>query len=852
VSAAPGPAIGAEPEPDADAWAIWKLYQPIQSLQWSAHITRIGDGLAPDFALIDLEPRHWRNPALRPLLVSGLLWMLVALVLTLGAVALRPHDAGLQIPPYLVLLVAFYVGSSLFASYRLGPIFGLLYAGMAALQMLLLWSPFPTLSSLAPSGVAALVAVTTTASLLSIEPDADTRRRALRRRLGFVILAAVLGGLAAAVAFGAPLVLAQPWIAPLGLAGYGPALGLSAALCGGFAAWWRRRAPVRALVAGAACGLGASLFVYSLPASPLPPGGLPAYLSGPLGAAAAGTFFSGSYCLAYAFAHHDAGPRAAVLAGVLAGAMNWLVIDMATHASPLHQLYLFSPFIVFMAILAAATYVIGQWRPAQAAQVELITGQLARLDDIEALGRAHAQILVGNLANGAGARLRNFSLISLEVAAALSHTSTYSMRLALGAVLVRLDDLIAELRDSSERYAGRFHPVALRWREIVAGRLDALARALEQDIANPYVVGVPLTAQDAIFVGRMQIAARLEQSLRARHSPPVLLYGQRRMGKSSLLLNLARLLPESIIPLYVDGQAIAGASHYAEFLYHLAGQMVKSARAQRRLVLPALALDALTAGPFTAFSAWLDAVEAVLERENAVALLALDEFEVLMRLLDRRINTADFTDLLRHLIQHRPRFKLVLAGSHTLEEFFPLAGALINLEVLKITYLTSDEARHLIEHPVKDFALGYTPAAVQAVLELARGHPYLLQLLCYELIWLKNEQPPERRYLAEPVDVGEAAGRALATGATFFAALQNECADAGALAVLRAAATSPEEGPPAPQEAAGCPRAALAAAAPSDAALDDALKFLLHHDVLETADGGYRFQVELVRRWFAQ
>jgi hypothetical protein len=462
------------------------------------------------------------------------------------------------------------------------------------------------------------------------------------------------------------------------------------------------------------------------------------------------------------------------------------------YVNPLLQLYRFSPFIAFIAILALATYVVGINGVGPGPPSGTDHWQLARLEDVEALGRAHAQIPVGDPANGAGARLRSFSLISLEVAAALSHTSTYSMRLALGAVLVRLDDLVAELRDSPERYAGRFHPVALRWREIVAGRLDALARALEQDIANPYVVGVPLTAQDTIFVGRMQIAARLEQSLRARHSPPVLLYGQRRMGKSSLLLNLARLLPESIIPLYVDGQAIAGAAGYAEFLYHLAGQMAKSARGQRRLALPALTLESLAAGAFTAFSAWLDAVESVLERDCAVAVLALDEFEVLTRLLDRRINTADFTDLLRHLIQHRPRFKLVLAGSHTLEEFYPLAGALINLEVLKITYLTTDEARGLIQHPVKDFALAYTPAAVHTVLELTHGHPYLLQLLCYELIWLKNEQPAESRYLAEAGDIDEAAGRALATGATFFAALQTECSDAGALAVMRAVAAGAE------------------------------------------------------------
>lgn len=34
--------------------------------------------------------------------------------------------------------------------------------------------------------------------------------------------------------------------------------------------------------------------------------------------------------------------------------------------------------------------------------------------------------------------------------------------------------------------------------------------------------------------------------------------------------------------------------------------------------------------------------------------------------------------------------------------------------------------------------------------------------------------------------------------------------------------------------------------------LDQALALLTQRDVIEAVDGGYRFQVELTRRWFAQ
>src|SRR4030095_9378307 len=112
-------------------------------------------------------------------------------------------------------------------------------------------------------------------------------------------------------------------------------------------------------------------------------------------------------------------------------------------------------------------------------------------------------------------------------------------------------------------------------------------------------------------------------------------------------------------------------------------------------------------------------------------LLALDEFEA----LDRALTEARFSEtmvlgMLRHLIQHRPRFKVLLAGSHTLDEVQRWASYLINVQVVHLSYLREDEARQLIECPVKDFALHYEPAASQRVWALTRGHPALVLLVC--------------------------------------------------------------------------------------------------------------------------
>jgi AAA+ ATPase superfamily predicted ATPase len=485
---------------------------------------------------------------------------------------------------------------------------------------------------------------------------------------------------------------------------------------------------------------------------------------------------------------------------------------------------------------------------AQAAQIELEARRLEGVDNITAISQAHRSLAAGELVGPANALLRSFSRVSQDVEAALNQVTAYHQRLALSTIEDRLNNLVRELTVSSEQYAMRFYPIALRWYQIVAAYLQELAEAVErsQEIDNPYIVGVPLTEQQDIFVGRADIVARIEQLLVDRRRPPLLLYGQRRMGKTSLLRNLGRLLPSSILPLFVDGQKTALASDYPDFLYNIASEMRKSAEQGRGLTLPALKRETLAANPFTCFNEWLDEVEQSLDAQGFnIALLALDEFEVLDSVLSKgRYDETDILNMLRHMIQHRPHFKVMLAGSHTLDEFQRWASYLINIQVVRIGYLEQAEARQLIEYPVKNFSLRYEPDASQRVLELTRGHPALVQLLCYEIVALKNEQDSSVRRLARLADVEAAVPRALDSGRFFFADIQQNQINEAGLALLRFLAAH--------EEGAVISRNVLAhhSQAEAQAELDPTLTLLLRRDLIEAVNGGYRFQVELVRRWF--
>jgi hypothetical protein len=254
-----------------------------------------------------------------------------------------------------------------------------------------------------------------------------------------------------------------------------------------------------------------------------------------------------------------------------------------------------------------------------------------------------------------------------------------------------------------------------------------------------------------------------------------------------------------------------------------------------------LTREDLEKDPFTCFDEWLDKVEEALQ--DNTALLSLDEFEVLDSAISKaRFDEQDVLGMLRHLIQHRPKFKILIAGSHTIEEYQRWASYLINVQVVHISYLKEDEARQLIERPVKDFTLRYEPHAVERVLQLTRCHPFLVQLLCGEIVALKNEQDPSVRRLATLADVEAAVPEALSSGSFFFADIQNNQVDAAGLAILRFLAAQ--------GEGAVGSRNTMLQQLPDIS--ESAFELLLQRELIEEVSDGFRFQVELIRRWFAQ
>jgi hypothetical protein len=161
-------------------------------------------------------------------------------------------------------------------------------------------------------------------------------------------------------------------------------------------------------------------------------------------------------------------------------------------------------------------------------------------------------------------------------------------------------------------------------------------------------------------------------------------------------------------------------------------------------------------------------------------------------------------------------------------------------------YLQEAEARQLIETPIENFALSYEPLASQRVIEITGCHPLLVQLLCAEIVALKNDQDPSIRRLATLADVEVAIPAALEHGSMFFSDIEGNQLDTHSLQVLRYLA---QQG-----EGAIISSADLAAHFTGGAeiaeSISGSIELLLRRELIETKPSGYSIQLELIRRWF--
>jgi hypothetical protein len=397
--------------------------------------------------------------------------------------------------------------------------------------------------------------------------------------------------------------------------------------------------------------------------------------------------------------------------------------------------------------------------------------------------------------------------------------------------LDRLRDSILSL-DVDAGVASGWQSVVEQWQSVLRGAIDAqVSEALRKGIVQPFQSGNPIKPERAhLFKGRKQLAKDLMLRVLDQGRPTLVLHGPRRCGKSSFLMNLVHLLPDDLIPVYVDLQSQAMTSSEGDFCY---GLLRAAARDLSRRGIEATAVErsSFQRTPYPALEDWLDGLAPRLGGRRL--LLCLDEFEKLGAAIRRGTITASLLDELRHLIQHRDELSFILCGAQILDELGPSwSSYFINTHPMEVLYLQREEARELLTNPQPDFDLQYDAMIVDQVLDITRCQPYLVQLIGEAMVNVANRHHVRqiRQLMLE-----EAIAGALAAGEIYFTNLWQESTGADQLEVLAGqrllqslanghSITTPDE----------VSRAALS-------------RLMQYHVVEESA--GYQIEIPLVARW---
>jgi hypothetical protein len=452
--------------------------------------------------------------------------------------------------------------------------------------------------------------------------------------------------------------------------------------------------------------------------------------------------------------------------------------------------------------------------------------------------------------------LERLGEIGREVAAYRAATSRINRQAALLRATDALDALDAyAAAEVVAPEATLLRRVAHQWRRIISAEGGAVGRIdLSGPVENPYVLNNPV--QGALFVGREDILRRLEELWTAAGAqvPSVVLYGHRRMGKSSILQNLGPRFGAGTTIVDFNLQRVGMVRSTGELLYNLALALYDSLPRAAQTELGEPEEERFTVhNPYTALDRFLRQLDGVRGPQRLI--ITLDEFELIeQRIAEGRLD-PELIDFWRGLIQTYPWLIMALAGLHTLREMThdywnPLFGS---VTPILVSFLTPGAARRLITEPAPDFAIDYDEAVIAQMIALTNGQPFLIQLIGHTLVTRFNRQTFEtgveraRRFsladLQAVIDTEEFYG----SGNAYFSGIWDQAARSapeGQHALLRALCRHSAN------THAGMTLAELAAATGMEPEqIRAALATLRHHDVVAEQEGRYHYTVELMRRW---
>lgn len=272
-------------------------------------------------------------------------------------------------------------------------------------------------------------------------------------------------------------------------------------------------------------------------------------------------------------------------------------------------------------------------------------------------------------------------------------------------------------------------------------------------IPNPYITGGPIKpTSKKMFFGRDDVFEFIRNNISSISQKNVLiLQGERRTGKTSILYQVPDVLGSEYICVFLDGQEFGKAT--LDYLFYRMSKLMSNACRQEGISVTLPPREAFEQDPWYMFKdQFLEKLSGALG--NKCIMILFDEFEALEHAVTNGTMDAIIFDYIRNLMQHEEKLVFIFAGVHRLEEMMQdYWGVMFNIALYwKISFLQENETRKLIAKPVEGYNMLYDDLAIEKIIRATACHPYFVQLLCRFLV---NRHNTEKRNYITVQDVNE-------------------------------------------------------------------------------------------------
>jgi len=266
---------------------------------------------------------------------------------------------------------------------------------------------------------------------------------------------------------------------------------------------------------------------------------------------------------------------------------------------------------------------------------------------------------------------------------------------------------------------------------------------------NPYVAGAPILEED-MFFGRQELVDRILQTI---HNNSLLIYGERRIGKTSIQHQLHKRLREiddpvyEFHPVYVDLQGTPEERFFQTIAADIFEELAP--------VLDGLAPSRDLAGDYS-YRDFVRDIHAVLKTlrgrtpKKVKLVLLIDEVDE-VNAYDPRINQKLRSLFMKSFAEN---LAAVVSGVEIKKRWEQKGSPWYNFfEEIEVAPLKPGDARELISRPIRGM-FRLDRGAAERIIAITGGKPYLIQKVCMSLVTRLHEQRRRRITIADVDAVG--------------------------------------------------------------------------------------------------